>query len=345
MYQIDSPNYFYYLLIIPFIILGYLLLLRWKYKTQKKFATKEMLLLLSPQRSTFKPFLKLIIFCLVIIFLVFGLVNPKIGTELETVKREGVDIVFAIDVSKSMLAEDVAPNRLEKAKRLVYALLEELVSDRVGIIAYAGQAIPQLPITTDYGAAKMFLQALNTNMLSSQGTAIDAAINLSLTYFDDQEQTNRVLVIISDGEDHTQLALNSAEKANQVGVKIFTLGVGSDKGSPIPIKNNGVLESYKKNNENEVIITKRNPIILKEIADLTGGNYVDANNTQEVLDFIKKELKEIDKKEFDAKKFITFKDQFQLFLITALLFVIIDVFFLETKTSWIQNLNLFNEKK
>ena len=180
-----------------------------------------------------------------------ALVNPKVGTKLETVTREGVDIVFAIDVSKSMLAEDVAPNRLEKAQQLTAQIINNLVSDRVGIIAYAGKAVPQLPITTDYAAAKMFLQNMNTDMLSSQGTAIDEAIQLSRTYFNDAEQTNRVLVIISDGEDHKDLNLDVAKAAAKEGIKIFTIGVGSEKGGPIPLKRNGVVMRYKKNQKGE----------------------------------------------------------------------------------------------
>ena len=198
MYQIDAYEYIYFLTILPVFWLAYFLVLSWKRKTQAKFATAELLNVLSPNRSKFKPGLKMIMLSLTIAFMVLGLMNPKIGTQLETVKREGVDIVFAIDVSKSMLAEDIAPNRLEKSKRLVSAILNQLASDRVGIIAYAAQAVPQLPITTDYSAAKMFLQALNTDMLSSQGTALDSAIDLSGTFFDDEDQTNRVIFLISD---------------------------------------------------------------------------------------------------------------------------------------------------
>jgi Ca-activated chloride channel family protein len=271
--------------------------------------------------------------------------NPKIGTQLETVKREGVDIVFAIDVSKSMLAEDIAPNRLEKSKRLVSAILNQLTSDRVGIIAYAAQAIPQLPITTDYSAAKMFLQALNTEMLSSQGTALDSAIDLSGTFFDDEDQTNRVIFLISDGEDHSEDASSAASRAAAMGIKIFTIGIGTEAGAPIPIKRNNVVESYKKDFDGEVVITKRNQEILEAIANATNGQYQDGNDTQAVLKFASEQLKAMDKKEFEAKKFVSYKDRFQPFLIAALLFLIIDLFLFETKTKWVQKLNLFNENE
>ena len=272
-----------------------------------------------------------------------ALVNPKVGTKLETVKREGVDIVFAIDVSKSMLAEDVAPSRLEKAQQLTAQIINNLVSDRVGIIAYAGKAVPQLPITTDYAAAKMFLQNMNTDMLSSQGTAIDEAIQLSRTYFNDAEQTNRVLVIISDGEDHNDLNLDVAKAAAKEGIKIFTIGVGSEKGGPIPLKRNGVVMRYKKNQKGETVITKMNSNTLTAIAEEANGLFIQGQNTKQVTEKIAEILNKLEKKEFEAKEFSEFKDQFQWFLGLGLFFLILDVLFLERKTAWLKRLNLFNE--
>jgi Ca-activated chloride channel homolog len=344
MYQLDAPFYFYGLGILPIIWVAYFLVLAWKRQAQNRFADPRLMEKLSPQRSKFKPALKLLMLSLGISLLILALVNPKIGTQLETVKREGVDIVFAIDVSKSMLAEDIAPNRLEKSKRLVSAIINQLTSDRIGIIAYAAQAIPQLPITTDYGAAKMFLQALNTNMLSSQGTALDAALDLSGTYFDDEDQTNRVVFLISDGEDHSEEGASAALRAGNMGIRIFTFGVGSDDGAPIPIKRNGVVDSYKKDMEGQTVITKRNAVILQEIAQAADGEYIDGNDTQLVVDFVVETLKNMDKKEFEAKKFVSYKDQFQAFLFAGFLLVLLELFLFETKTKWVQRLNLFNEK-
>ena len=345
MYQIDVFEYIYLLAGLPLIWIIYALFLRWKNKTQTNFARPELLELLSPNRSNFKPTLKIIFLSLVLLFLILGLMNPKIGTQLETVKREGVDIVFAIDVSKSMLAEDIAPNRIEKSKRLVSAILNQLASDRVGIIAYAAQAVPQLPITTDYGAAKMFLQALNTDMLSSQGTALDSAIDLSGTFFDDEDQTNRAIFLISDGEDHSEDATNAASRAADLGIKIFTFGVGTEKGAPIPLKRNGVIESYKKDFEGGVVITRRNQKVLEDIANSSDGGYQDGNDTSLVLEFVSQQLKAMDKKEFEAKKFVSYKDRFQAFLFGALFFLLIDLLLFETKTKWIQKMNLFNENE
>ena len=342
-FQLEEKVWFWGLLVVPIILLLFLLLQVGKRHAQRKFANKELLKRLSPNQSLFKSVLKVLVLCMAFICLVLALVNPKVGTKLETVKREGVDIVFAVDVSKSMLAEDIAPNRLEKSKQLVTQIINNLASDRVGIIAYAGKAFPQLPITTDYASAKMFLQNMNTDMLSSQGTAINEAIELSKTYFDDEEQTNRVLILISDGEDHSEVAASVAEEANEEGIRIFTIGVGDAQGGPIPIKRNGVLQGYKKDNQGETVITKLDESTLKEIAEEANGVYINGSSTTEVVESIKDILNRMDKMEFEAKEFADFKDQFQWFLVFAIFFLLVDVFLLERKTEWLKRLNLFNE--
>ncbi|WP_416445974.1 VWA domain-containing protein [Leeuwenhoekiella sp. A16] len=345
MYLLEEKIWFWLMLAIPAVLLLFFGLQLWKRRAQNKFANRELLQKLTPQRSNFKPILKVILICLAIACMVIGLVNPKIGTKLETVKREGVDVVFAIDVSKSMLAEDIAPNRIEKAKQLVAQIINNLGSDRVGIIAYAGSAFPQLPITTDYSSAKMFLNSMNTDMLSSQGTAIREAIDLAKTYYNDEEQTNRVLIIISDGEDHAGDAAEIAESADQEGIRIFTIGVGTEKGGPIPLKRNGIIESYKKDQDGETVITRLDEETLQEIASEANGEYINGNNTQQVVDAIKDNLNKMDKKEFEAKQFADFKDQFQWFVGAALLLLFLDIFLLERKTAWVRRLNLFNENK
>ena len=343
MYQLEEKIWFWAFIIIPVMLMVFLWTFFWKKRIQKSFGSAVVLKRLSPDLSFFKSSLKFIILCLAVGFLVIGLINPKIGTKLETIKREGVDIVFAIDVSKSMLAEDVAPNRLEKSKQLVTQIINNLASDRVGIIAYAGKAFPQLPITTDYASAKMFLQSMNTDMLSSQGTAINEAIQLSRNYFDDEEQTNRVLIIISDGEDHNDLSVEVAEAASEEGIKIYTIGVGSENGGPIPLKRNGVVRSYKKDQNNETVITKLNKETLRLIANEAKGRYIDGSQTAAVVEQVRAILSVMDKKEFEAKEFAEYKDQFQWFLGIGLFFLILDVLLLERKTAWLKRLNLFNE--
>jgi len=317
--------------------------LYWKRKKQQEFGDLEMVKKLSPESSVFKPVLKLIVLLLAFLGLIFALVNPKIGTKMETVKREGIDIVFAMDVSKSMLAEDVAPNRLDKSKQLVSQIIKQLGNDRIGIVAYAGSAFPVLPITTDYGVARMFLQSMNTEMVSSQGTSLDEAIKLSLTYFDDKSKTSKLLILISDGEDHSEGAESMAEEANKAGMKIITVGIGTEKGATIPLKRNGIVESYQKDNNNEVVVTKLNKASLDAIAKATKGGYVNGNNTKEVVEYIKGTLDKIQKTEFESTEMADYQSQFQWFLGFAFLLLFADVFLLERKTNWVKKLDLFNE--
>jgi len=344
MYELEEKGYLYLLAIIPVLLLLFVYIQFWKRKKQREFGDLALVKKLSPEKSVFKPILKFTLLILALAALILGLVNPKIGTKMETVKREGIDIVFAVDVSKSMLAEDVAPSRLDKSKQIVSQIINQLGNDRIGIVAYAGSAFPVLPITTDYGVAKMFLQSMNTTMVSSQGTSLDDAIKLSSTYFDKGNKTSKLLIMISDGEDHSEGAESAAEEANKAGMKIITIGVGTEKGGPIPLKRNGVVESFKRDNNNEVVVTKLNPESLMAIAKATKGGYINGNNTKDVLAYIKKALENIEKTEFEATQMADFQSQFQWFLGMAFLLLIGDIFLLEKTTSWIRRLNLFNEK-
>jgi Ca-activated chloride channel family protein len=343
MYQIEEPIYFYYLAIIPVIVVLFLLAFWWKKRTQKKFTDNALLEKLAPNKSTFKAVLKLVFLVIGISFLVISLVNPKMGTKLKTVKREGVDVVFALDVSKSMLAEDIAPNRLEKAKQIISKIIDKLGSDRVGIIIYAGNSYPLLPITTDHAAAKMFLQNASPDMVSSQGTAINEALNLAKTYYNNDEQTNRFLIIISDGEDHQEETKQVAQNMSEEGVKVYTIGVGTEKGGPIPIKVSGSLVGYKKH-KGETVVTRRKAEVLEEIANAAGGRYIDGNKTEKPVDFIENLIANTQKNEFETKQFSDYKDQFQWFIGIGIFFLLIDVFFLDKKTKWIKKIDLFNEQ-
>tara|TARA_S200000501_G_scaffold306583_1_gene295356 strand:+ start:1365 stop:2405 length:1041 start_codon:yes stop_codon:yes gene_type:complete len=345
MYQFDNPYFLYLALIIPLLIIIYLIYMSWRGKVQDSYSDKELLDIISPNRSNFKLNLKLILECLVVLLLSIGLANPKIGTELKSINREGVDIVFAIDVSKSMLAEDVAPNRLLRSKRIISEIINSLSTDRVGMVAYASQAIPQVPLTTDFASVKNFLQVIDTDMLSSQGTSIDSALNLSANFFDQNSETNRVLILLSDGEDHDDIPQSLINLIIENNINLISIGVGQDSGSTIPIKINGTVDSYKKDNNGEVVITRRNSEILNKIASLSGGEYIDGNITEEALEYVKVKLEKIDKSEFETSQFVEYKQQFQIFILIALLFIIVDIFIFQTKTKWIQSLNLFNENE
>jgi Ca-activated chloride channel family protein len=343
--ELDEKKYLYLLIVIPILVLIFLFNLYWKRKKQKEFGDLKLVRKLTPEKSVFKSTLKITVFLLALACLILGLVNPKLGTKVETVKREGIDIVFAIDVSKSMLAEDVVPNRLEKTKQIVSQIINQLGSDRIGIVAYAGSAFPVLPITTDYSVAKMFLQSMNPGMVSSQGTSLDEAIHLSSTFFSEDSKVSKLVIMISDGEDHSEGIEGATEEANKNGLKIITIGVGTEKGGPIPLKRNGVVESFQRDQNGEVVVTKLNETTLKEIAKNTQGGYINGNNTKEVVDYVKHALENIEKSEFETKQFANYQSQFQWLLGIAFFLFFIDIFFLEKKTNWVKKMNLFNEKE
>ena len=345
MYKLEEPIYFYGLAIIPVMIVIYLLVLWWKKRTQSKFSNPELLQKIAPNISVFKSTLKLVVLLLGVSFLILSLVNPKMGSKLKTVKREGVDVVFALDVSKSMLAEDIAPNRLEKAKQIISKIIDKLGSDRVGVIIYAGNSYPLLPITTDHAAANMFLQNANPDMVSSQGTAINEALELAKTYYNNDEQTNRFLVIISDGEDHQEETKQVAQNLSNDGVKIYTIGVGTEKGGPIPMRLNGAMIGYKKDNKGETVITKLNPDVLEGISDAGGGKYVKGNITEKPVAIISDIIANAQKNEFETKQFSDYKDQFQWFLGIGFLFLLLDIFLFDKKTKWLKKIDLFNEER
>jgi Ca-activated chloride channel family protein len=345
MYELDNPYYFYLLLLIPVVLLLYVGYVLWQKRVRKHFGDAALLEKMAPERSATKPVLKLLLWLLILLFLAIGLVNPRVGSRLENVKREGIDLVFALDVSKSMLTEDERPNRLEKAKLIMSRTLDELVADRVGMIVYAGQAYPQLPITTDYGAARLFLKTIDTELIPSQGTAISEAIELAVKYFDDEQQKNRLLVILSDGEDHEDGYTEAAREAAAKGIQIITIGIGTEQGAPIPDIRNGVRIGYKRDRNNEVVVSQLKPELLLQIAELANGKYVHGTSVKGTVEGLMAQIEQMEKQEFESQIFADYEDQFQWFLAIALLLLAIDVFVLERKTQWFKKLGLFKEEK
>ncbi len=344
MYQLEDKTYFIYFIAVAIVLVAFAMVFLWKKRKQKQFADARLLDKLSPERSDFKSILKIVMIALGLSALIIALVNPKMGTKLKTIKREGVDIVFALDVSKSMLCEDIAPSRLAKAKQIISKTIDKLGSDRIGIIIYAGNSYPLLPITTDQAAAKMFLQSASPDMVSSQGTAINEALRLAKTYYDNEEQTNKFLVLISDGEDHTKENTTITNELAKDGIKVYTVGVGTAKGGPIKMKIANSFMGYKKDRKGEVVITQMHDDILKQIASEGNGKYIYGNNTSTTVNTITEILNNAQKKEFETKQFSDYKDQFQWFVALGLLFLILDVFLLDKKTKWIAKMNLFNER-
>ncbi|MHC5353318.1 VWA domain-containing protein [Myroides sp. LJL115] len=343
MWELDQTKYFFLLIPIAVLIVLFIVDILWRKRKQAEFASPKAILLLAPNQSFSKVIIKAILPLAALLFIIIALVNPKIGTKIVTVKRQGVDIVFTLDVSKSMLAQDMAPDRLAKMKQLVSQIINNLGPDRVGIVGYAGSAFPLLPITTDHYAAKMYLQSMNTDMVSSQGTAFAQAIQVASNYYDNPN-TSKVMILISDGEDHGDDMQSAIEIAKKKGIKIITIGVGTEKGAPIPISDkNGT--SYKRDWDDQVVITKLNPSTLEQIAKQTSGAYYYGANTQEVVDLIKNDLSKIEKTDFESQQIAEFQSQFQWFLALAFALLFINTFILERKTQWLEKWNLFNDKQ
>ena len=344
MFRIEEPLYLYLWLLLPVLWMWFVLLQMRKRKQRDRIIDPLVRKKIVSEQSLVKPYIKMLWWSVTFALLVLALANPQMGTKVETVKRKGADIVFALDVSKSMLAEDVKPNRLAKAKQIISKVIDHLVSDRIGIVAYAGEAYPVLPITTDYAAAKLYLQNINTDMVSSQGTAIAEAIRLGTTYFD-RDEADKVLVIISDGEDHGEDAVQAAKEAAAKGIKIFTVGVGTETGGLIPIRKHGQLIGYKTDRQGNRIITRRNQTLLYRIAEETGGTYIDGNNSYEAFKKLNDYLKNLQRKDFETKRITGYKDQYQWPLGFAILFFLLYIFTLERETRWLKKLNLFNENQ
>ena len=333
------------LALVPVLIVLYWLNNRWRKKALKGYGDVAIIQQLIPDVSKAKRIWKFILFVFAFVLLTVGIVNPQVGTKLEEVKRKGADLMICLDVSNSMKAEDLQPNRLEKAKRAISKLVNKLEGDRIGIIVFGGEAYVQLPITTDYSAAKLFLESINTNMIPTQGTAIGNAIDLALESFGKDEGKNKAIVIITDGENHEDDAIKAAEGAAEKGIVIHAIGMGSAEGAPIPIYRNNVREGFRKDNEGNTVITKLNEQALQEIAAAGNGIYIRASNSDAGLNSVLDEVSKLEKKEFDSKMYSDYEDRFQWFVATALVLLLIELFLSERKSKIYKRLNLFNDKE
>jgi Ca-activated chloride channel family protein len=271
-----------------------------------------------------------------------GIINPQIGSKLEKVKREGIDLMLVLDVSNSMLAEDIKPNRLERSKMAISSLIDKLEGDRIGIIIFAGNAYKQLPLTTDYSAARLFLSAVDTKIVPSQGTAIGEAINMAVESFDQDTEHNKAIIIITDGENHEDDAIGAAKASSDLGIKVFTIGMGLPEGSPIPLYNQyGNQTGFKKNRQGQTIVTKLNEDMLRQIAAAGNGSYARANNASTGLRKIFEDISQIEKKEIETKQFTDYEDQFQYFLVLAFILLLLELIISNRKASWAHKFDFF----
>jgi Ca-activated chloride channel family protein len=330
--------------VLPLILIVFIFILNWKKRKIKKFGNQEITKRLMPNVSKKLPVVKFTLYSLAMISLLIGLANLQFGTKVDEVKREGIDLMLAVDVSNSMLAEDLSPNRLERAKRAIYQLIEKLHNDRLGIIIFAGDAYVQLPITTDYSAAKLFLETINTDIVPTQGTAIGSAIELAMQSFDFENGTSKAIIVITDGENHEDDAKAAAANAYSEGVSVHTIGMGSQQGSPIPIYQDGKQIGFRTDNAGNTVVTKLDETMLKEIAAAGNGSYVRATNANAGLKIIMSEIDKMEKKEFGSKSFKDYEDRFQLFLIIAFVLLIIEFFISNRRSSKLDGINLFETK-
>lgn len=333
------------LAIIPLIVVVFLFVQNWKKRKLRKFGNQDIVKRLMPNVSKTLPVVKFVLYTMAMISLLVGLANLQFGTKLEEVKREGIDLMICLDVSNSMLAEDLSPNRLERSKRAIYQLIEKLHNDRLGIIVFAGQAYVQLPITTDYGSAKLFLETIGTDIVPTQGTSIGSAINLAMESFDFENGTSKSIIVITDGENHEDDAKTAAIEASDKEVMVHTIGMGSEKGGPIPVYKNGAQVDFRKDNAGNTVVTKLNEQMLKEIATAGNGSYVRASNANAGLGIIMDEIDKMEKKEFGSKSFKDYEDRFQIFLIIALFLIVIEYFISNRRTTKLDGVNLFESKK
>ncbi|MDR1525724.1 MAG: VWA domain-containing protein [Tannerella sp.] len=338
MFRFAHPDFLYLLIVLPVLLLFYVYIAGARKKAIRKYGSPELISSLMPEASPKRRRLKYSFLLLSITLVIFIMAGPQFGSKLETVKRQGIEVMICLDVSNSMLAEDITPNRLEKAKQMLSRLTDDLNNDKMGLIVFAGDAFTQIPITSDYISAKMFLSSINPAMVSTQGTAIGTAINLAMRSFTPDESTSKTIVLITDGENHEDNAVQVAASAAEKGVKVNIVGIGEPKGSPIPMGNN----NYMKDNAGNVVITQLNETMCREIAQAGNGLYVRADNTNSALRTLQSELGKMSKSEIESQVYSEYDEQFPVLAWIALTLLIIEFLISERKNRLFRNVKLFS---
>ena len=341
MFRFEEPTYLYLLLLLPFLAAFYLYSNYRRRKAIRKFGDPVLMAQLMPDVSKYRPDVKFwLVFAAIGLFAVL-LARPQFGSKLETVKRQGVEVMIALDISNSMLAQDVQPSRLEKAKRLVAQLVDKMENDKVGMIVFAGDAFTQLPITSDYISAKMFLESINPSLISKQGTAIGAAINLATRSFTPQEGVGRAVIVITDGENHEGGAVEAAKAAAEKGIQVSVLGVGMPDGAPIPVEGTN---DFRRDRDGNVVVTRLNEQMCQEIAQAGDGIYVrvDNSNAQKV---IAQEINKMAKADVETQVYTEFNEQFQAVAWIILLLLLAEMLILERKNPLFRNIHLFKKEE
>lgn len=339
MFRFAHPIYLYLLAILPVLVFFRIYISVVKKKAIKRFGDPTLVWQLMPEVSRKRERLKYWLFFAAIGVTVFLIAGPQFGSKLETIKKKGVEIMICLDVSNSMMAEDIQPNRLEKAKQMLSRMTDSFTDDKVGLIVFAGDAFTQLPITSDYISAKMFMSSINPSMISTQGTAIGSAINLAMRSFTPNEQSGKTILLITDGENHEDDAVKAAAAAADKGVKVNIVGIGLPKGAPIPL--NGSNE-YLKDGSGNVVITQLNEQMCQEIAAAGKGIYIRADNTNSALRALQSEINKMDKAELESKVYSEYDEQFQVLAWIVLILLIAEYLILERKNRIFRKVKLFS---
>ena len=343
-FRFENTVFLYLLLVIPVLLAIYLYS---QYRSRKKllkWGDKQLLESLMPLASTSKKNWKFAIYLLAIIALIFALARPQFGSKLTEVKRKGVEIMIGLDVSNSMLAEDIQPSRLENAKRAISKLVDDLDNDKIGLVVFAGDAYIQLPMTTDFGAAKLFLSSVNTQIVPRQGTSIGAAIELAARSFTPEADKSKAIIIITDGENHEEGAIEAATAAAEKDIIVHTIGMGLAKGAPIPVYNQYGQKDYRKDHEGKVIVSKLNENLLREVAAAGNGIYIRANTANAGLKTLFDEINKMDKQDIESRVYSEYEEQFQYPTFIAIFLLIVELIILERKNRWLRKLRIFDRQ-
>ena len=340
MLRFEDPIYLWMLLIIPILVLVRFIVWQKRKHNLREFGDPSLLKEMMPAVSKYRPTIKFCLLLSAITILIFMIARPQVGSKISHEKREGIEVLIALDISNSMLAQDVIPSRLEKSKLLIEDLVDHFTNDKVGLVVFAGDAFVQLPITNDYVSAKMFLQNINPSLITTQGTDLARAISLSQSCFTQREHIGRAIIVITDGEDHEGGALEAAREAYKKGINVFILGVGTSKGAPIPDGNGG----YLKDNSGQIVLSALNEQMCQQVAKAGNGVYIHVDNTRDVQEKLNKELSKLQSGISETVVYSEYNEQFQIFGIILLLLLIVETILLESKNPLFKQINLFRDK-
>ena len=339
MFRFANPDILYLLLLLPLIVALYLYSNHRRRQNIRKYGDPSLLKELMPTISKYRPDVKFWLMFSALALIVVMLARPQFGSKMETVKRSGVETVITLDISNSMLAEDVTPSRLEKAKKLISRLIDTFNNDKVGLNVFAGEAFTQLPITSDYISAKMFLESINPSLISTQGTDIGAAIRLAMKSFTPNDGVGRAIIVITDGENHEGGAIEAAQEAAEKNMQVFILGIGSPEGSPIPVERGS--NDFRRDSKGDIIVTKLNEQMCQEIAKAGNGVYIRVDNSNSAEKVLNEEIAKLAKSDVESQIFTEFDEQFQALAWLILILLIIEMLILERKNPLFKNVRLF----